>query len=130
LNRETEGGFSLVEVLVAFAIMAGAIVLSFQIFADGLRRLTNVEARMQAIDVARFELSRLSSSGQLSEGAMSGTTEGVDWKITVAPAGEASGDPGRGLRIFKVAVFAGGESDGAADVPLIETLALGEFQTP
>ena len=38
MRDEAEDGFTLVEVLVAFVILAGAVVLSFQIFADGLRR--------------------------------------------------------------------------------------------
>ena len=130
MNKDAESGFSLVEVLVAFTIMAGAIILSFQIFADGLRRLTEVEERVKAVDIARFELSRLTLSGKLEDGSISGVTEGISWKVTVTIVEKKSDDFASGLRVFRVSVFAGDRNDGVADVPLIETLALGEFRSP
>jgi hypothetical protein len=51
MNATNEDGSTLVEVLVAFVILAGAVVLSFQIFADGIRRLTGVETRIQEVNV-------------------------------------------------------------------------------
>ena len=44
-SDDSEAGFTLVETLVAFTILAGAIIVSFQIFASGLRQQAAVEDR-------------------------------------------------------------------------------------
>ena len=117
MRGKAEDGFTLVEVLVAFVILAGAVILSFQIFADGLRRLSTVEARTKAVGIAKSELARLSSSKNVSEGATTGTTEGVAWKITVTPVG--------GIAAFRVEVRAADASDKTDGLPVIETILLG-----
>lgn len=117
MRARAEDGFTLVEVLVAFVILAGAIILSFQIFADGLRRLSAVEARTNAVNVAKLELARLSNSKNISEGVTTGTTEGIAWKITVTPVA--------GVAAFKVEVRAAGAGDKTEGAPIIETILLG-----
>ena len=117
MRTKAEDGFTLVEVLVAFVILSGAVILSFQIFADGLRRLSAVEARTKAVNVARSELARLSSSRNISEGVTTGTTDGVNWKITVTPI--------EGIAAFKAEVRATESSDKTEATPVIETILLG-----
>ena len=117
MRSEAEDGFTLVEALVAFVILAGAVILSFQIFADGLRRLSAVEARTKAVNIARSELARLSSSKSISEGVTTGTTEGIAWKITVTPVG--------GISAFKVEVRAADAGEKAEGPSVIETILPG-----
>lgn len=117
MRAKAEDGFTLVEVLVAFVILAGAVVLSFQIFADGLRRLSAVEVRAKAVNVARSELVRLSTSKNISEGVTAGTTEGIAWKISITPID--------GIGAFKVEVRATGAGDTTEAAPVIETTLLG-----
>lgn len=115
MRGKAKDGFTLVEVLVAFVILAGAVILSFQIFADGLRRLSEVEARTKAVSIAKSELARLSSSKNISEGVTRGTTEGVAWKITITPID--------GIAAFKVEVRADA-GDKTESLPVIETILL------
>lgn len=95
MTDSRDDGFTLVEVLVAFVILSGAIILSFQVFSDGLRRLAVVETRMKEVNIARAELERVSAHGTMSEGVQTGTTDGVMWKISIKnlandPSGKSS----------------------------------------
>jgi general secretion pathway protein I len=126
MRRKGEDGFTLVEVLVAFVILAGAVILSFQIFADGLRRLSAVETRTKAVNIARFELARLSGSEYLAEGTTTGTTEGIAWKIIVTSIDANVADGASAARLFKVEI----RIADAGDAPVIETVLLGKFQQP
>lgn len=49
-------GYSLIEVLVAFTILAGAIIVGFQIFGDGLRRVSHADSRIATLNQARLIL--------------------------------------------------------------------------
>ncbi len=125
-----EDGFTLVEVLVAFVILAGAVILSFQIFADGIRRLSAVEARTKAVNVARAELARLSAAMNLSEGITSGTTEGITWKITVTPIDGIAANGASTVRPFKIEVRAADPGDKTGAASVIETILLGRPAPP
>jgi type II secretory pathway pseudopilin PulG len=124
MNKQHEAGFSLVEILVAFAILAGAITLSFEIFADGLRRLHEVEARTRTVDIARLELFRVTSASPLVEGVKIGATEGVAWRIVVAPAMKDFFNSSYDVRLHEVSIFASLKGEAAGDTPLLETLVM------
>ena len=82
--RKSEEGSTLVEVLVAFVILAGAMILSLRIFADGLRGLEKAEERSAMAAVARRELARLELSPALEAGAFAGNDEqGFAWSIEI-----------------------------------------------
>ena len=130
MRDEAEDGFTLVEVLVAFVILAGAVILSFQIFADGIRRLSAVETQTKAVNVARSELARLSASKNISEGVTAGTTEGIDWKITVSPIDGIAANGASTMRPFKVEVRAVDAADKTEGSPVIETILFGRPAQP
>jgi len=56
-------GFSLLEVLVAFSILAMTLGVLFQIFSSGLRRAQLAEEYSYAVLMAQSELSRIRSEG-------------------------------------------------------------------
>lgn len=118
-----EEGFTLVEVLVAFAILAGAIVLSFQVFADGLRRVTSAESRIRAIDVARAEIARLTVARTMTEGMQTGTANGIKWQVTIRPLHGFMENSA--VRPFRVEVRVNDGENGPPDEPVIETIVLG-----
>ena len=130
MRDEAEDGFTLVEVLVALVILAGAVILSFQIFADGIRRLSAVEARTKAVNVARSELARLSTAKNISEGVTTGTTEGIAWKITVTPIDGIVANGAAAVRPFKVEVHTADAGDKTEGTPVIETILLGRPAQP
>jgi prepilin-type N-terminal cleavage/methylation domain-containing protein len=83
--RENEG-FTLIEVLVAFAILASAIIIGLQIHEDGLRRLAVGENKNRILAVSKFELAKLNAAPLASLDSRAGVTDGVSWKIVIAPS--------------------------------------------
>jgi prepilin-type N-terminal cleavage/methylation domain-containing protein len=112
-----DDGFTLVEVLVAFAILAGAIVMSFQIFGDGLRQLKLAQSRALEIDVARQELTSFVGGENASGDYKTGVTQGISWVIRSEQLTEnlTSGQP------VKVGFFIMRDRK---DVLVLETIAL------
>jgi general secretion pathway protein I len=73
-------GFTLLEVLVALAILGVALGALLQIFAGGLRRLTVSEDYAAAVMQARSELDLLGAQLPLAEGQYSGSfADGMAW---------------------------------------------------
>lgn len=81
-----EDGFTLVEVLVAFAILTLCFGAVYQIYATGFRNLQTVEAEVVALRVAQSRLSEVVQSGSLKTGSSSGSTDGVTWRVEAMPA--------------------------------------------
>jgi prepilin-type N-terminal cleavage/methylation domain-containing protein len=61
---ENDHGFTLVEVLVAFAILSLTILTGFQIFSDGLSRVSRVQDAVMRNAAARAALSSPQLDGQ------------------------------------------------------------------
>jgi type II secretory pathway pseudopilin PulG len=73
-------GFTLVETLVAFVILSGAIILGYQIFGQGLSRLASVEQSEEITAVAR----QILVEQQLGSAEVSGQINGVQWSATTS----------------------------------------------
>ena len=54
-------GFTLIEILVAFAIAAMALVTVMQVFGTGLKVLTRVERQTETVRILRSQLAHLSA---------------------------------------------------------------------
>lgn len=82
--QQRTSGFSLLEVLIAFAILAGVLGTAYGIYADGLRRTTKSEAIAEATARAENFLARLGADLPLkdAEGAL---PEGGHWRVTATP---------------------------------------------
>ncbi|MEX2616565.1 MAG: hypothetical protein WD767_10750 [Alphaproteobacteria bacterium] len=83
-RRGTEGGFTVIEALVAFAILAGVLGAAYGIYADGLRRTARVAGIAEATAEAENLLARLGVELPL-EDAAGRTASGGRWRIAVAP---------------------------------------------
>lgn len=89
----SQAGFSLVEVLVAFAILAVASILALGGFSQGLAALSRAETDAVLTEAARSLLSTLSVRMELAEGTTRGTTaDGLSWSLEVRPQ-QASPEP-------------------------------------
>lgn len=100
-------GYTLVEVLVAFAILSMTLTVLYRIFASGV---TNIGVSSEYLQAALIAEARLEATG-LSESLVPGHLEGVElnrfkWtqEITEAPLPQA--DPARraGFAIYRIRV--------------------------
>ncbi len=91
-TRRGRRGFSLIEVLVAFVIMALTLSVLFQIFGTGLRTTDTADAYVQAGMLAQARLVLAADQPPLRAGQQQGRFEGTPfgWEQRVAPADTAA----------------------------------------
>jgi len=86
-RRGQQRGFTLIEILIAFAILAVALAALFQAFSGGLRATTATERRNAAVMLARSLLERVGADIPLAPGELAGVSEdGQRWRIAIAPS--------------------------------------------
>ncbi len=79
-------GFSLLELLVAFTLLATLFGALLQIFSDGLHAARAGERTTRAVVIAQSRLATLGVEQPLRIGAASGALDnGYHWRITVKP---------------------------------------------
>jgi len=79
-------GFSLIEILVAFMILAMSLTVIFRIFSGGLRNVALSEDYARAVLVAQSQLSVSGISEPLQPGLSSGEWDGrFRWQRLVEP---------------------------------------------
>jgi general secretion pathway protein I len=83
MQRKGEEGYTLLEVLVAFVILAGAVIMSFRIFGDGLHRLNQADRQVRMVTVAQELLTSLQLAPGLAAGTTTGQASGFAWTITL-----------------------------------------------
>lgn len=84
--KRAQDGFSLLEVLVAFAILALSLGVLLQIFSKAMATTAVSETYAQAVALAEAKLNAVGSDVPLEEGVHSGEPErGMDWIVYVEP---------------------------------------------
>ena len=94
-RRGTAGGFSLVEVLVAFTILVLGLAVLYQAFGQGLRGAGSAAEYARAAMVGRSELARLEAEVGLVEGTLAGRIDTgretggrgriFEWSVEILP---------------------------------------------
>lgn len=104
--RVAQGGFSLLEVLVAFAILSLALGVLLQVFATGLRNESLAEEYSQAAQYAESILAAYGRETPLGEGTREGSiNDRFSWRGTVSAYGEGLPDPEKmRMRAFRIQV--------------------------
>ncbi len=92
-------GFTLLEVLVAFVVLAAAAGIIYRTFSTGLVNVDTVTGYNEAIAIAEARLGTLGLEHPIAEGEDSGSTEDhrYDWHLTIepyTPPGSAPDQPG------------------------------------
>jgi general secretion pathway protein I len=89
-------GFSMLEVLVAFVILALVATSLYRLFSGALANIAAADDYSRAVLVATSVLAEASGTQPLKEGSQSGTADGgrVEWATRVSPytAPQASPD--------------------------------------
>lgn len=129
INRR-ERGFTLIEVLVAFVLLAAILSVAFQIFSTGLARAGLLEERSRALLIAQSQLNAAGVEQILKEGQSSGESEDrrYQWSTTIRKTDEGidSSKPAPSTyslyRIDVVVTWVG--SDGRPQVLPLSTLGM------
>jgi len=118
--RGNEEGFGLVEAVIALAIVAAMLGITFQTIAHAQRSAADVEARRLAMLEARSVLAQVGVTIPLAAGSAQGAADGWAWHVDISPdAGDA---PHQDVPISRVAVTI---QDGASrTLAHLETLRL------
>lgn len=98
-------GFSLLEVLVAFAILALAVATILSLFASGLRNTAVAADYARALTLAESQLAILQGreAVRLVSGDSEGSTGGFNWHSRISPYEDAVSDTSR-TRLYRIDV--------------------------
>lgn len=97
MRSETCRGFTLIEVLVAFLILAFSLGALFSLFSGSLQSVRLGEDYAHAMALAREQLSRIDADGIAGQGIEAGETEdGYRWQMEFAPLPEPTARSGSG----------------------------------
>ena len=90
MTRRGEGGFTLIEVLVALAILAVSLTVMMQIFSESLHRARVSKMEMAAGAFAQSLLADVGHSVPLRMGDQAGELPGgFSWALHIEPYGSA-----------------------------------------
>ena len=118
MQTHGQQGFTLIEVVVAFAIFTLAVGALYESFAGAVRRNTQAHNRDQELLVAQSLLSRLRTAPTPWETEESGSLDsGWHWRMEVAPF-DAAANERTSWHAFAVTVHVSSESAGTNEVVL------------
>jgi general secretion pathway protein I len=87
------GGFTLIEVVVAFVLLTLVFSTAFEIFSQGLSRAGALDERSRALEVARSRLDDAGVEEKLREGVAAGGSEDPRFRWTTNVTRVDEGDP-------------------------------------
>ena len=133
-RRQRHRGFSLLEVLVAFAILAVSLGVLMQIFSRATITTMTTAQYSRAVALAESRLAAVGSAIPLKEGTQHGDPEdGFAWELAMVPVllNEAPGGPGLStsappVTYFRVTVMVLWQDGPHARRLTLTTLRLGE----
>jgi general secretion pathway protein I len=126
-GRHAIRGFTLIEILIAFAILAVSLAVLFQSFSSGLDAVTRTERATSAILLARSTMDRIGTEIPLIPGEHSGNGEdGLVWSVTLVPATADTAPPVPGLpvRLLQIEVAVTGEETAPATLTTLRLAPL------
>jgi prepilin-type N-terminal cleavage/methylation domain-containing protein len=110
MRADRRGGFTLLEVLIAFTICAIALTALMEIFSTGLRSAAAARTVATAALLARSKLATLGTEHAITPGETTGRLEGgfglergFDWVVVATPL-PALGGEDTGIVAFEVSV--------------------------
>jgi len=89
---QSEGGFALAETLIAVAIIAAMLGVTFQILSTASRASSMLRDQRRAALFAASIMARVGTDIALVSGATDGQTDGLDWRVDIEPYRASSSD--------------------------------------
>lgn len=132
IGSSRQAGFSLLEVLVAFAILSISLGVLLQVFATGLRNAGTADDYTQAALYAESILAAIGRETPLSEGNHSGPiNDRFSWRGTVSAYTDGMPDPEKTrVRAYRVAVEVFWDGFSQTRSVVLETLRLAPLDPP
>jgi len=125
VGPENRNGFTLVEVLVAFVILALSATVIMNILSSGTRSADRTHDQREALIIARSTLDRVGAELPLATGETSGETDGgYRWRLSILPYQEPGQEHKPTARPFKVTVTVSWGSGGQERSVTLTTLNL------
>lgn len=97
VRRTSERGFTLLEILVAFSLMALIVTVLLRIFAGGVQGIGLAEDYARATSIAESVVARVGADIEFNPATLSGSDEGerYKWQLALQQVdGEAMAAPG------------------------------------
>jgi general secretion pathway protein I len=88
--KGTTAGFTLIEALIALAIVATSLSSIGALIATTVRGTRSIERHLTQLETARVIMTALPDRDQLVPGNFSGETAGHRWRVDVAPFNAAN----------------------------------------
>jgi general secretion pathway protein I len=86
LSKSKQAGFSLLEILVAFSILAIALGILLNIFSSGVETASVAEEYNSAVQIAETLMARTGVESPLQPGQTAGIeNDKYSWRVTTAP---------------------------------------------
>lgn len=132
-----EAGFTILEVLTAFVLMAVTLAVILQVFSGGLRDAQLADEYARAVMMAQSRLEGFTAGERLEEGVSTGREGDFTWTLSASayderqedPAAQAQGVYGLRVRLLRVESVVGWQAaDGRARDVRLATLVIGSLQ--
>lgn len=105
-KRPQQAGFSLLEILIAFSILALSLGILLNIFSGGLRRTIVAEEYQQAVTIAQAKMASAGVEFPMDEGQKKGQVlERFNWTLIVEPLNTndvATASEAMGIQVYQV----------------------------
>lgn len=88
-----EAGFTILEVLAAFVLLATALAAILQVFSIGLRDAQLADEYARAVMIAQSRLAGFTAAEKVDEGVSAGRDGAFAWTLTATPYDERQEDP-------------------------------------
>lgn len=126
-QRRSEAGFTIIESLVALAIVAVSLAAIGSLVATNVRGTIVVDERLTLVDTARMILAGLPDRAQLARGDLRGEIAGNRWRVDVLPFVATFIDPARSTPWVPQAVVVRVESP-SGEILRVDTIRLQRAQ--
>ena len=124
-TRRACEGFSLLEVLVAFSILALSLGVLMQLFSGSMRNTLVGDSYSKAVDLAESTLALAGTEIPLEPGIQAGEEKGLRWELSIQPyVPEGLLAPPQDIEAFHVSVRVEWDGSGNGRSVSLDTLRL------
>lgn len=131
-RNKQQGGFSLLELIVASVVMALVVGTLLRLYGSSMRSVALADEYSFAVQVAESRMQAVGSEIPVEEGTESGSEEGTpyNWVVRMEPAqlDEDQEDFSLSVQPYQVSVVVSWNSDGRQREFMLSSLRFGELE--